>query len=77
MGVKEGIYCDEHQVLHVGDESLNATPKTNMTLPNLKQQKIQIKARATKAKLKKKKTYQALMLLHSNRHEQNERQPTQ
>ena len=31
MGIKEGT-CDEHWVLHVSDESLNSTPKTNITL---------------------------------------------
>ena len=28
---KEGT-CDEHWVLYVSDESLNSTPKTNITL---------------------------------------------
>ena len=32
MGLKEGTYCDEYWVLYVSDESLNSTPKTNITL---------------------------------------------
>ena len=32
MGIKEGASCDEHWVLHVSDESLDSTPKTNTTL---------------------------------------------
>ena len=32
MGIKKGICCDEHWVLHVSDESLNSTPDTNITL---------------------------------------------
>ena len=31
MGIKEGT-CDEHWVLYISDESLNSTPKTNITL---------------------------------------------
>lgn len=31
MGMKEGT-CDEHPVLDVSDESLNATPETNIAL---------------------------------------------
>ena len=32
MGIKEGMSYDEHWVLYVSDESLNSTPKTNITL---------------------------------------------
>lgn len=32
MGIKEGTYNDESWVLYVSDESLNATPETNITL---------------------------------------------
>ena len=31
MGIKEGT-CDEHWVLYVSDESLNATPEINITM---------------------------------------------
>lgn len=31
IGIKEGT-CDEHEVLHVSDESQNSTPETNITL---------------------------------------------
>ena len=32
MGTKEGTCCVEPWVLYVGDESLNSTPETNITL---------------------------------------------
>ena len=32
MGIKEGIYWDEHWVLYVSDGSLNSTPESNITL---------------------------------------------
>ena len=32
IGTKEGTCYDEHWVLYVSDESLNFTPKTNITL---------------------------------------------
>ena len=32
MGIKEGIYGDEHWVLYVSDESINSTPEINITL---------------------------------------------
>lgn len=32
MGIKEGVYCDEHWVLYVNEESPNFTPKNNIAL---------------------------------------------
>ena len=32
MGIKEGTCFDEYWVVYVSDESLNSTPKTNITL---------------------------------------------
>ena len=32
MGIKEGTWCNEHQVLYATDESLNFTTETNNTL---------------------------------------------
>ena len=32
MGIKEGLWCDEHWVSHATDESLNSTPETSNTV---------------------------------------------
>ena len=32
MGIKEGTFDDEQQVLYVSYESLNSTPETDITL---------------------------------------------
>lgn len=32
MGIKGGVYWDEHWVLNITDESLISTPETNITL---------------------------------------------
>ena len=32
IGIKEGICCHEHWVLHVSDKSLNSTPEIIITL---------------------------------------------
>ena len=32
MGIKEGMYCMEHWVLHANNESWNTTSKTNDVL---------------------------------------------
>ena len=54
MGIKEGICCDEYQILYESDESRNSTPETNITLFVNQNLNKKLKQKVNKIKIKNK-----------------------